>query len=191
MTRVVAFLQPGMADWEAGPVLALLRGRCGVQILAATPDGVPITTVAGLCVKGDVAFAKVSPEDADAFVLVGSDAWAGYHDTNFLWLLQGAAAQGKVIGAICAGTIAAARSGVLDRRAHTSNGGAWLRERAGAYPGADHYVESPRAVTDGRIITAPGSAAASFAAAFARLVAPRAATTIDAFEAAARREWAA
>src|SRR5450432_1692652 len=32
MTRVVAFFQPGWADWEAGSVLALLREHFGAKI---------------------------------------------------------------------------------------------------------------------------------------------------------------
>ncbi len=39
MTKVVAFFQPGWADWEAGSVLALLREQLGATVAIATPDG--------------------------------------------------------------------------------------------------------------------------------------------------------
>jgi putative intracellular protease/amidase len=189
MTRAVAFLQPQMADWEAGPVLALLRSNFGVQTLTATPDGAPVASCGGLRVKGDVAFDKVAAEDADAFLLIGSDAWPGYYDTGFFWLLQGAAAQGKVVGAICGGVVAAARAGVLAGRSHTANDRAWLQRQAPGYAGQERYVDSPRAVADGRIVTAPGSAPGTFAAEVARLLAPDQGGAIAAFEDLCAREW--
>jgi putative intracellular protease/amidase len=180
-----------MADWEAGPVLALLHATFGAEILAATPLGAPITTLGGLRVASDVAFDKVTPEGADAFLLIGSDAWPAFYDTGFSWMLQAAAAQGRVVGAICAGTVALARAGLLEGRAHTSNDRAWLQSQAAGYGGADLYVDSPRAVVDGRIVTAPGSAPGAFAAEVARLLAPDHEEEIEAFETLCAREWTA
>jgi putative intracellular protease/amidase len=189
MTRVIAFLQPGMADWQACPSLALLRSRFGVQVLTATPDGAPITTCGGLRVKSDVAFDKVVAEGGDAFLLLGSDAWPAFYDTAFFWMLQTAAAQGRVVAAICEGAVALARAGLLAGRAHTSNGRDWLRTQATGYGGEDRYVDSPRAVVDGRIVTAPGSAPGAFAAEVARLLVPDRAEEIRAFERLCAREW--
>jgi putative intracellular protease/amidase len=104
-------------------------------------------------------------------------------------MLQAAAAQGKVVGAICAGAVALARAGVLEGRAHTSNDRAWLHGHAPGYAGAERYVDSPRAVVDGRVVTAPGSAPGTFAAGVARLLAPDHGEEIEAFEALCAREW--
>ena len=67
-------------------------------------------------------------------------------------LLHRANEAGKVIGAICDGTVAAARTGLLDNVAHTSNGAGYLDETG--YKGKSHYRDVPHAVADKRIVTA-------------------------------------
>jgi len=172
MTVAVAFLQPGWADWEAGQVLPALREHYGVQIEIATPDGEPQTSIGGVLAAADYKFSDPVLADADVFLLIGSDAWTEYKDEALFSLLRQVLADGKVVGAICAGTVAAARAGLLAGRAHTSNDRDWLAKTAPGYAGADGYVDSPKAVTDGRLVTAPGSAPATFSAAICRLVAP-------------------
>ncbi|KQY30156.1 thiamine biosynthesis protein ThiJ [Caulobacter sp. Root487D2Y] len=172
MTIAVAFLQPGWADWEAGQVLAALRGYYGVQIEIATPDGEPQTSMGGVLAAADYKFADPVLADAEVFLLIGSDAWIDYDDKALFSLLRQAQADGKVIGAICAGTVAAARAGLLAGKAHTSNDHAWLAKVAPDYAGAERYVDTPKAVTDGKLVTAAGSAPVTFSAAIARLVAP-------------------
>lgn len=58
-------------------------------------------------------------------------------------LLRAAWEHGAVVGAICAGTIAAARAGLLDGRPHTSNGLDFLK----------HWVKdyAPRRTTATRL----------------------------------------
>ena len=55
---------------------------------------------------------------------------------------------------------------------HTSNGADWLNGHAGFYPGAGLYQDVPRAVSDSKIVTAPGTAPRSFAAEFLANVYP-------------------
>jgi putative intracellular protease/amidase len=172
MTVAVAFLQPGWADWEAGQVLAALRGYYGVQIEIATPDGEPQTSTGGVLAASDYRFDDPALADADVFLLVGSDAWIEYRDEALFSLLRQVLADGKVVGAICAGTVVAARAGLLAGKAHTSNDSAWLNKVAPGYAGADGYVDTPKAVTDGKLVTAAGSAPVTFSAQIARLVAP-------------------
>lgn len=69
---------------------------------------------------------------------------------------------GCVLAAICGGTIALARAGMLDDVEHTSNGLGYLQQHVPAYAGGAVYVDQPRAMHAGDIITAP--APASFAA---------------------------
>jgi putative intracellular protease/amidase len=176
MTVAVAFLQPGWADWEAGPVLAALREYYGVQIEIATPDGEPQTS--------DPALA-----DADVLLLIGSDAWVEYRDEALFSLLRQAQADGKIVGAICAGTVAAARAGLLTGKAHTSNGAEWLVQQAPDYAGAAGYVDTAKAVTDGRLVTASGLAPVTFSAAICRLVAPEAGAAHDEYVAMFAKEF--
>jgi putative intracellular protease/amidase len=189
MTIAVAFLQPGWADWEAGQVLAALRGYYGVQIEIATPDGEPQTSTGGVLAAADYRFADPVLSDADVFLLIGSDAWTDYEDKALFGLLRQALADGKIVGAICAGTVVAARAGLLAGRAHTSNDLEWFNKVAPGYAGAEGYVDTPKAVIDGKLVTAAGSAPVTFSAAICRLVAPEAGDKHDEYVAMFAREF--
>jgi putative intracellular protease/amidase len=190
MTIAVAFLQPGWADWEAGPVLAVLREYYGVQVEVATPDGEPQTSIGGVLAAADYRFADPVLADADVLLLIGSDAWSDYRDDAFFSLLRQAHADGKIIGAICAGTVALARASLFEGKAHTSNGADWLQGVVPGYAGAAGYVDTPRAVTDGRLVSASGLAPVTFSAAIARLVAPEAGASHDEYVAMFAKEFA-
>jgi putative intracellular protease/amidase len=189
MTVAVAFFQPGWADWEAGSVLALLREHLGVQIEIATPDGEPQTSIGGVLAAADYKFEDPVLSDADVFLLIGSDAWVGYKNEAVFGLLRQALADGKIVGAICAGTVAAARARLFDGRAHTSNGQDWLLEQEAGYAGADGYVDTPRAVVGSRLVSAPGTAPISFAAAIGRLIAPESEELLAGYEAMFAKEF--
>lgn len=191
MTTAIAFFQPGWADWEAGPVLAVLREHFAVSVKIATPDGGDQTSIGGVTARADLAFVDVKPTDADVFLVIGSDAWPGFEDEAFFTLLGEALAEDRIVGAICAGTVAAARAGLFDGRAHTSNGGAWLATHAPDYAGRAGYVETSRAVTAGKLVSAGGLAPQTFATAIARLVAPQAEEAIAGYEAMVSAEWSA
>jgi putative intracellular protease/amidase len=189
MTVAVAFLQPGWADWEAGQVLPALREYYGVQVEIATPDGEPRTSIGGVLAAADYKFSDPVLADADVLLLIGSDAWADYEDVALFSLLRQAQADGKIIGAICAGTAAAARAGLLTGKAHTSNGADWLARTAPGYAGADGYVDTAKALTDGRLVTAAGTSPVTFSAAICRLVAPEAGAAHDEYVAMFAREF--
>jgi putative intracellular protease/amidase len=190
MTVAVAFLQPGWADWEAGQVLPALREYYGVQIEIATPDGEPQTSIGGVLAAADYKFAEPVLSDADVYLLIGSDAWADYKDDGLFALLRQTLADGKIVGAICAGTVAAARAGLLAGRTHTSNDRDWFNKVAPDYAGSEGYVDSAKAVTHGKLVTAPGTAPVTFSAAICRLVAPEAGDKHDEYVAMCAREFA-
>lgn len=190
MTIAVAFLQSGWADWEAGPVLAALREYYGVQVEVATPDGEPQTSIGGVLAAADYKFSDPVLADADVLLLIGSEAWTDYRDDAFFGLLRQAHADGKIIGAICAGTVAVARAGLLAGKAHTSNGAEWLAQHAPDHAGAERYVDAGKAVTDGKLVTASGLAPVTFSAAICRLVAPEAGAAHDEYLAMFAREFA-
>lgn len=189
MTVAVAFLQPGWADWEAGAVLALLREHLKVQIEIATPTGDPETSIGGVLAAADYRFDDPVLSDADLFILVGGDAWSQGETPAISALIRQALADGKPVAGICAGTTALARAGLFAGRKHTSNGKDWLESVVPGYAGAEHYVDTPKAVTDGKLVSASGLAPVTFAAAVARLVAPEQAALIAEYEAMFAREF--
>ena len=183
MKRCIALFNHGWADWEAGFVLAALREEFGFIVRIATPGGAEATSIGGVRAAADLAFDAVDPGQADLLLVIGSARWIEAEDPAVTALLRAADAAGLVIGAICAGTLAVARAGLLDDRPHTSNSLAFLRARAPTYGGAALYRDQPRAVGGGRLVTAPGSAPASFAVAVLRLVVPERAADIAAYAA--------
>lgn len=191
MTVAVAFLQPGWADWEAGGVLALLRRYLSVQIEIATPTGDPETSIGGVLAAADYSFDDPVLSDADVFILIGSDAWSQGENRAISALIRQAFADGKPVAGICAGTTALAHAGLFDGRRHTSNGQDWLESVVPGYAGADRYVDTAKAVTDGKVVSASGLAPVSFAAAVARLIAPEQEEMIAGYEAMFAREFVA
>jgi putative intracellular protease/amidase len=93
-------------------------------------------------------------------ILPGGMPWAFGQNTEAIQVAQGFLDAGVPVAAICAATLALARSGLLDEQRHTSNSSDYLA--ASHYRGGSLYEDSP-AVTDGNLITAPGTAAIDFA----------------------------
>lgn len=191
MKRAIVFLQPGLADWEVGPVAAVLREHLNVEIVTATPGAGPVVSIGGLKIVPDRAFEDVGAEDADIFLLIGSDVWSGFEDEQLFEVLRDALNAGRVVGAICAGTAAAARAGLFENRAHTSNGRDWLSRAVPGYLGSERYQDVSHAVVDGALVSAPGSAPGTFAAAISRLAAPDQGPLIAQYEAMSAKEWSA
>lgn len=172
MSHAVVLLQPGAADWEMGPVLPALREYFGLQVRTASPDGRIVTTMGGLMVDVDTGYDTADIAGAEVVLLIGSEAWTGFFDQPLFDRLKARAEAGRPLGAICAGTLALARAGVLDARPHTSNALGFLKQNAPAYAGEALYRDAAHAVSDGLVVTAPGSAPASFAVAVAQAVRP-------------------
>jgi putative intracellular protease/amidase len=189
MNRAIAFLQPGWADWEAGQVLPLLRQDGGCEIRIATVDGAPQTSIGGVRAAADAAFAEVGAGDADIYLLIGSDAWCAFQDERYFGVLRDALARGAVVGAICAGTVAAARAGLFGAAAHTSNGREFLAQLAPGYAGADRYLDVPHAVRDGRLVSASGVAPVTFAAEVMAAALPGHQPVVEEYRALMSREW--
>src|SRR5688572_60649 len=122
MTKIVTILTEGFADWETGLLNGAARGFYGVETAYATPGGKPVTSSGGMKVSPDVALEDIDVDQLDALIVCGGTAWQQAGAPDLSALLAAAEARGKVIGVICDGTVAAARTGLLDHVAHTSNG---------------------------------------------------------------------
>ncbi|MFA6433277.1 MAG: DJ-1/PfpI family protein [Elusimicrobiales bacterium] len=95
---------------------------------------------------------EIDPADYDALTLVGGPGALSNLDNEKVYkLFQQAAAQGKLIGAICISPVVLAHAGLLDGKTVTCfPDGAEEVEKAGAkYTGSDLEI-------DGRLVTASG-----------------------------------
>ncbi len=169
--RIAIVLLDDFADWELGVFAAAARAWLGARIDHHTPGGRVVRSMGGLTVTPEAALEKLAPADFDALVVIGSSGWEASDAPDVGPILRAALSAGCPVGAICGGTLAAARAGVLQQRRHTSNAADYLLDHAPGYDGA-LYVESPRAVVDDGLVTAPGSAPASFATGLLGLIWP-------------------
>lgn len=153
----------GFADWEPAHALAELRRSGNRSVIAVGFDLEPVVSMGGLRVTPDRALGDIRPSEMEILILPGGDFWEGsYPQTELNRVLIDAIAADVPIAAICAGTLAVARAGLLNDRRHTSNMPGYLAEHAPEYSGASLYEDAP-AVTDGGVITASGLAPVDFA----------------------------
>jgi putative intracellular protease/amidase len=169
--RIAIVLVDEFADWELGLFAAAARAWLGARVDHYTPGGRVVRSMGGLSVTPEAALEKLSVEDLDALAVIGSSAWETDAAPDVGPIIRAALSAGRPVGAICGGTLAAARAGVLQERRHTSNAADYVRDHVPDYDGT-LYVDTPRAVIDGGLVTAPGSAPASFATGLIGLIWP-------------------
>lgn len=176
------------ADWEFGFLAASAVEWFGARAVTLTPEGKPVQSIAGFRLEGERALKPEENRDLDAVAVIGSDNWMSPTAPDVSALL-GSVHERGVVGGICAGTLALARAGLFENRRHTSNGRDWINQNAPDYAGADLYQDVPHAVGDRKIVTAPGSAAGSFAASFLEALYPERAETIAEMRVLFAREY--
>jgi putative intracellular protease/amidase len=153
----------GYADWEPAHALSELRRSGNRSVVVVGFDGEPVTSMGGLRVVPDTALGGLRLTDVEILILPGGDFWEGNYPEEAVNSVQvDLLAMGVPVAAICAGTLALARAGILNARRHTSNMPGYLSEHAPSYSGAAHYEPGP-AVRDGGVITASGLAPVEFA----------------------------
>ena len=163
---VHVFVFDGLADWEVGYALPGINqtefqiepGRYRVQTVSVQRQ--PVVTAGGLRIEPDLALDRLSPQESAMLILPGSMAWATNQNAEAIETARRFLHAGVPVAAICAATLALARGGLLDRLRHTSNTRDYLA--TSGYGGTLLYEDAP-AVTDGNLITAPGTAPIEFA----------------------------
>lgn len=153
----------GFADWEPAHAVAELRrsGQYRVQTVGLTRD--PVESMGGIRVLPSTTVSEVDPADVAVFIVPGGDRWeAAPPEVEIQELLERLHAHEVPIAAICGGTLAIAKTGLLRGRRHTSNGLDYLRSQIPDYGEAANYVDAP-AVRDRGLITASGLGDVEFA----------------------------
>lgn len=191
MARIAFVVIAPFADWEPALLAAGARDDFGDEVTWWSPGGRPTPSMGAMTLQVNGAVEDFTPDKADALVLVGSATWMTPQAPELTSLLRRAMDAGLVVAGICGATVALAKAGLLDDRAHTSNDLEFLRTQAPGYRGAAHYRDVPHAVRDGRLVTAAGTAPATFAMEVLGLLHPDAPDMVAAFKVFAREHVAA
>ena len=170
MKNIAIYATETMSDWEyaylttqvaeaeaqvpdrfkvlfVGESLQAVRSKGGLEV-------VPSLTLEDIQNRTDIA----------AFVVPGADTYFDGHE-HLLETIKDLHQKGVLLAAICGGTLAFARAGVLDHCKHTSNAQGFLASANSA--NTDDYIEEDL-VSDGGVITASGLAPVPFTAAVLR-----------------------
>ena len=158
---IAVLLPDRFADWETALLGAVARSFLGVATRHVTRHGDPVESMAGLRVHPDASLDDPALLEVDALVVCGGEGWSTPAAPDPGPQVRSVLEAGAVVGGICDGVVALARAGVLDTVRHTANAGADLA--ATGYGGRAWYVDSPSAVREGLVVTAPGTAPVSFA----------------------------
>lgn len=162
MTTIVTILTDGFADWETALLNAVAHSFYKAETHFASPGGKPVTSSGGMRVSPELALETLDLDKLDALIVCGGTIWQTPKAPDLTSLLNTAHAKGKVIGAICDGTVATAKTGLLDNIGHTSNGKGYLDGTG--YMGEAHYQNVTHAVVDQKVVTAPATAPVTFMA---------------------------
>ena len=153
----------GFADWEPAYALAELRRSGNRSIVTIGFNLEPVRSMGGLRVVPDGALTDIRLSEMEILILPGGDLWeTAYPEAGLNQVLKNVIAANVPVAAICAGTLAVARAGLLNDRRHTSNMPGYIAEHAPQYSGVALYEAVP-AVSDRGVITASGLAPVEFA----------------------------
>lgn len=160
MFTVYVYVLDTMADWELGHVTAELHSgrffKKDAPSLSLKTVGLskePIRTMGGLTVTPDCLVQDIAVDKTGVLLLPGADTWSDPKHGVVIQKANELLAAGATVCAICGATVALAGCGLLNQRAHTSNGPGFLDMFVPAYQGKNFYVDEP-SVADGNLITA-------------------------------------
>jgi putative intracellular protease/amidase len=157
-----------MADWEIGYLTAELnsgryykKGLVPSKIVTVGIEKTPVTTMGGLKILPDIKLDECSIESTDALILPGGNTWTETIHQPILKIAERCLEEGIWVAAICGATMGLAQTGLLNSRWHTSNDLEYLKMTCPTYTG-EKYYKMESAVTDGKLITASGTAPLEF-----------------------------
>lgn len=163
--KAAVIMTPGFADWEYALIAGIGGPFYGLEVAFFAPQGGRIRSQGGLVCEVSKGLDELAAWHPDAVVVVGGTLWEREQAPDIGALLNAQHLRGITLAGICGGTLALARAGLLNDRAHTSNEVGFLTRNAKNYTGEPLFIASASAVADTNVITAPGTAPVSFAAA--------------------------
>lgn len=178
------------ADWEFGLLSASAVEWFGARAVAITPNGEPVRSMSGFQLNPLRSANPNENADLDGVAVIGSDVWASCDAPDVSALLTDVMKRGGVVGGICGATLALAKAGLFEHAGHTSNSRDFVADAVPGYAGAGNYVDVANAVTDKRIVSAPGSAPGTFAIEFMAALYPEQTGKTDAMRRLFAREYA-
>ena len=160
MFTIYVYVLDTLADWELGHVVAELnsgrffkQGAQGVSLKTVGCSKEPIHTMGGLAVAPDCCVEDMAASETSVLLLPGADTWSDPKHGAILKKAGEFLSFGATVCAICGATAALAGFGLLDERAHTSNGPGFLEMVCPDYKGQSVYIDKP-SVADHNLITA-------------------------------------
>jgi len=167
VNKILCFVYQEMADFEVTLALQILRNHGGYEVITAGCTPGAVTGQTGMRHQPLITLTQaLEVHDAAGLLIPGGPIRAQGEDVTRL--IQQRDGQGRLLAAICFGPQYLGRAGILDRHRFTTSCSAAHIQELGVpdpYP-RQNYVEA-RAVQDGHVITAKGSAFVDFAFAVA------------------------
>ncbi len=160
MFTIYVYVLDTLADWELGYVISELnsgrffkKGAQHVSLKTVSYSKEPIHTMGGMTVVPDCSIDDLVAGETSVLLLPGADTWNDPRHGAILEKASEFLASGATVCAICGATAALANFGLLDQRAHTSNGPGFLEMVSPGYQGQGFYIDEP-SVADNNLITA-------------------------------------
>ncbi len=165
MFAIYVYVLDTLADWELGHVISELHSgrffkKDAPEVLLKTVSvtKAPIHTMGGLTIMPDCLIDDIAVRETSVLLLPGADTWNDPKHGSILVKAREFLALGATVCAICGATAALADLGLLDDRAHTSNGVGFLEMVSPCYKGQNFYIDKP-SVKDNNLITAGSTGA--------------------------------
>ena len=165
MINIYVYALDTLADWELGHVTAELNSgrffkKGAPQISLKTVSGSKelIHTMGRLTIMPDCLVADIAVNETSMLLLPGANTWSDPKHHAIIGKAGELLSSGAAVCAICGATAALAGCGLLDNRAHTSNGPGFLEMISPDYKGQRFYVDEPSAA-DRNLITASSTGA--------------------------------